>query len=363
MPVEAEALKKYPEQAQQNLLASWLSTAGVYHHAIEVLRYQLPQTANLVENSVKEMSSNFDNLSAGIKEQSNAIREIAELANSLDLGNEKISLEEFTNLFSTTLSDSIAKILFVSKRAITMVYLLDDAMKNITTIEHFVTDIRNITKKANMLALNASIEAARAGEKGKGFSVVANEVKQVSETIREIADSINQRINTVSKSVKDGYDVLKDVATTDMSDNIMAQDKLNSLMESLIKQKDNFYTVLKNSAGASDEISNTISGMVMNLQFQDRTAQYINTSVHLLEYMDNAMGDLKIKTHNYFPDITETKPNIELIDEVATQLTLSEFVKLFRLSASGINIHSSKKPISENQQTPPEQELEDIELF
>jgi methyl-accepting chemotaxis protein len=357
------AIKNDYEQAQSEMLARWLETAGVYHHATKVLRYKLPQTASLVEDSVKQMSSLFVGLSSGLKEQSGAIREISALANTLDLGNEKITMEEFTKLFSETLSDSISKILFVSKRAITMVYLLDEAMKNIASIEHFITDIRNITKKANMLALNASIEAARAGEKGEGFSVVANEVKQVSETIRQIADSINERIGIVSKSVKDGYDVLKDVATTDMSENMMAQDKLTSLMESLLKQKDNFATVLQHSAGASDEISNTISGMVMNLQFQDRTSQYVASSVRLLEFMDTAMSDLKAENERNFPELANIEPRIELVDEVASQLTLSEFVKLFRLSIAGIDLEVETEHHEEIKKENNLHEEEDIELF
>ena len=358
------AIKNDSEQAQYKMLARWLETAGVYHHATEVLRYELPQTANLVEDSVKEMSSRFSQLSAGIKEQSDTVRKISELANSLDLGNEKISLEEFTKLFSETLSDSIEKILFVSKRAITMVYMLDEAIKQIASIETFVTDIRNITKKANLLALNANIEAARAGEAGKGFNVVANEVKQVSETIRQIADSINERIGMVSKSVSEGYAVLSDVATTDMSDNLMAQDRLNTLMGSLLKQKQHFSDVLQNSATVGDEISSTISGMVMNLQFQDRTSQYVGSSVRLLEFMDKAMSDLKAENEREFPELAGIEPSIKLVDEVAAQLTLSEFVKLFRLSVAGIDLQSETEHHEETQkETSTSEQLEDIELF
>lgn len=318
-------------------LSRWLSTMEVYHHAISVLRQQLPQSAELVENSVKEMSSHFTSLSDGIKQQSNAVREISEMANSLDIGNEQISLEDFTKLFSDTLANSIEKILFVSKRAITMVYMLDDAMKNIASIENFVNDIRVITKKANLLALNASIEAARAGEAGKGFAVVAEEMKQVSETIRQISDTINERITIVSKSVRDGYEVLSDVASTDMSENLLAQDKLNTLMGSLLKQKDNFASVLQNSASASDEISSTISGMVMNLQFQDRNSQYIGNSVHLLEFMDKNIMDLQAENRASFPILAGVTADKTLAANVAKQFSLSEFAHLFKMSVGGLS--------------------------
>jgi methyl-accepting chemotaxis protein len=354
------------ERMEQEMLGNWLSVTEVHHHAINVLRYQLPQAAVLVEDSVREMSSRFLNLSHGIKQQSSTVRQISELANTLEVGNESITLEEFTNLFSDTLSSTIDKIMFVSKRAITMVYMLDEAMKSIASIENFVGDIRMITKKANFLALNASIEAARAGPAGKGFSVVADEVKQVSETIRLISDSINERIISVGKNVRDGYEVLSDVATTDMSENFLAQGKLNTMMDSLLKQKQNFSQVLEGSAAASDEISQTILGLVMNLQFQDRNSQYMDSSINMLECLDKALCDLIEDNKRIFPELANVKIDSTLAERVASQLKLSEFSQLFYRSMSGVDfdsLTSSDNNKSTNSNLSTAQELEDIELF
>ncbi len=342
------------------LLSGWVSTMEIYRHAICVLCYQLPQTAKLVEDSTKIMSARFSTLAHDIKQQSDTAAQISELANKIDIGNEQITLEEFTQLFSDTLNDSIEKILFVSKRAITMVYALDEALQNISSIEKFVGDIHAITKKANLLALNASIEAARAGEAGKGFAVVADEVKEVSNVIRSIAESINTRINTVSKSVKDGYTVLKDVATTDMSQTILAQEKLSLLMDGMITQKNKFSEVLKKSSIISQEASHTISGMVMNLQFQDRTTQYVDSSINLLQYMDNAIDALKQENIKHFPELSETGYNKLLADEVSKQFKLSEFTRLFEHSLAGIPLGSS---VEHNEHIGTSNHTEDVELF
>lgn len=345
---------------QEELLARWLSTMDVYHHAISVLRHQLPQTARLVESSTKIMSERFINLAHDIKQQSTAVEQISELSNIINYGNEKITLEEFMDLFSTTLNDSIEKILFVSKRAVTMVYKLDEAMKNISTIGSFITDIQNITKKANLLALNASIEAARAGEAGYGFSVVANEVKEVSNTIRTIAESINSRIDNVSSGVNDGYVILKDVASTDMSDTIIAQDKLATLMNGMIDQKNKFSVILKKSASISHEASNTLSGMVVNLQFQDRTTQYLESSVRLLEYMDSNIESLKKDNIRNFPELKNIAHNKYLEEEIAKQFQLSEFAKLFQMSLEGIAINATKENLESGEITG---NGEEVELF
>ncbi len=351
--------------SQTEILTRWTSTTGVYHHAINVLCQKLPQTAKLVEDSTKIMSERFVDFASGIKEQSEKVGQISELANTLTVGNEQISMEDFTDLFSTTLKGSIDQILFVSRRSIEMVYMLDDAIKNIASIENLVTDIHAITKKANLLALNASIEAARAGEAGKSFAVVADEVKQVSNSIRDMAENINSRIRTVSGSVQAGYEVLQDVATTDMSQTMMAQEKLQLLMRSMIEQKNRFSSVLNASASASEAISASLSGMVVNLQFQDRTTQYIDSSVRLLSYMDGAMRELRAESIKELPEIDESTINEELAENIAGQFRLGEFEKLFRLSLVGLGADDDgkgeEKASVEHENT--SAVLEDIELF
>lgn len=347
-------------QTQNEMLMRWLSAMEVYHHAVAVLCHQLPKTSKLVETATKTLSDNFINFATDIKKQSEIVSEISELASSLDVGNERITIEEFTALFSCTLDESIKKILFVSKRAITMVYTLEEAIKNMASIEAFVSDISTITKKANLLALNASIEAARAGEAGRGFAVVADEVREVASTIRQIADSVNQRINIARDGVKEGYTVLQDVATTDMSDTMLAQDKLSKLMESLVKQKNQFSKTLHDSSEKTKKISDTISSMVINLQFEDRTTQYVESSVRLLEHMDNNIKQLKSENIASVPQLSNIPPDNELIGEVIKQFRLSEFEKLFNASLSGARIDSEDEREQENKT---DQQAETIELF
>ena len=67
---------------------------------------------------------------------------------------------------------------------------LDRINHGFETIQKLTDDINNISKKINLLALNASIEAVRAGEAGRGFSVVASEVKKLAENAKEVSDNI-----------------------------------------------------------------------------------------------------------------------------------------------------------------------------
>ncbi len=177
-------------------------------------------------------------------------------------------------------------------------------------------------------------------------------------TIREIAESINVRINTVSDGVSDGYEILKEVSATDMSQTIIAQGRLATLMGGMIEQKNKFSAILKNSASISHEASDTLSGMVVNLQFQDRTTQYIESSLRLLDYMDGNIATLKRDNITYFPELSEIKPDKFLAENVEKQFQLSEFAKLFQLSLEGTPLSTTNTT-----DTPASVKAEEVELF
>ncbi|NBO17627.1 MAG: hypothetical protein EBV03_00070 [Proteobacteria bacterium] len=339
-------------------LAAWVSAMRVYVHGIRVLKRQLPTAATLVETSARELSEQFRLLASGASEQSEHMKKILDLSGTLELGDQRISLQEFTQLFSNTLGDSIEKILFVSKRAITMVYMLDKAMKELATIQGFITDIQSINKKANLFALNANIEGVRAGEQGRSFRVVAAEVKEVSTYVRTLASNMRAAIMEVSQGVEAGFGVLKDVATTDMSQNLMAQEKLGILLKSLMVQNEEFTRVVAEGARATELISHTVSGMVMNMQFQDRNSQYMDNSVRLLDMMEQSILRLIDASSPFLP--AELPPPDEALAElIAKEFRLSEFTQIFRNSLAGKPLDADLQAAEEKAGTG----NDDIELF
>lgn len=287
--IRASTLHKVTEHATINIVEHEgvhsqedVARACAASGAMELLETLLMDAAKEVEQASCDLTDRFKTLASSASSQSDIAQSLAGSIGAIEVDGKSITLKEFTELFGSTLDDAIAKLLFVSKKALTMVYSMEDAIKSLREIELFSKQIQEITKKTRLLALNATIEAARAGAAGRGFSVVADEVKGVSEQVAQLSMQMNLRTHAIMQSVSSSYDVLKEVATIDMNNTLEAKETLQSLMKGLAQKNAKTMQVMSESAGTSREIASTIQAMVVKLQFQDRNSQIMENSVRIV---------------------------------------------------------------------------------
>ncbi len=188
--------------------------AKAFNNMIEGLRSMIIKvldTANDVSDFVKQLSVSSQEISATSQEVSATIQEISSGA-----AKTAQRVEETSKVMDEMITDVVG-ILESSQHAVDKINAVSESVGEATNviaelaayseqIGEFVSVISDIANQTNLLALNASIEAARAGEAGRGFTVVAEEVKKLAEDSGEAADKIRHIISDIRKKIDDAVE-------------------------------------------------------------------------------------------------------------------------------------------------------------
>lgn len=313
--------------ASEEALSQWIAAAITTRGAITILEELLPEEANVVERVTCGLTAKFKNLASDALRQSEIIQTLVNTVEIIEVGEKRISIDEFMSFFTATLDDVISKLLYVSKKAVSMIYGMEDAIKQLQEIEIFSKNIQSITKRTHLLALNASIEASSAGEAGKGFNVVANEVKEVSRQIANISEQMNVRTRSISHCVMSGYDLLKDVATANMDSSMIAKTTLEEMLIGLREQTARTKQIMADSSVTSKNIADTIQAMIVDLQFQDRNTQITQNLVDAFRQCDSLFSKLQEETEVSLEEHDKTEyfqHEKDMIDSVSSVIKLGE---------------------------------------
>lgn len=221
--------------------------------------------------------------------------------------------------------------------------LFQNSSNNITQLVELVGNISimsdsitNIAEQTNLLSLNAAIEAARAGEFGKGFSVVANEVRNLAENSRHAAQEINQMIEMISKQAKttvENMDVgvkqvkINQELSYEASKNLdFILEKINGIYQlvsdiaSNIKEQslsaENVATVTEEIAAFSQDTNETALALREDITRQHR---YIQDNVNMAMKIEETLSHLKNFTKQFDDTIGQQLIDFchKLGDEVA----------------------------------------------
>lgn len=282
-----------PSAAVDTLLQQWMQLSDIERRMFGAMVSEISMIRDIVSDSTDTLSDRFSKVVAATRDQSSMIDALLKRSGELSSATSEKSLANLISFLDETLTGSIDKVLQVSQQSVQVVYGLEDVVEHVERAEGLMKEIEAINKQTNLLALNAKIEAARAGEAGRGFSVVADEVRDLSRSINEVAENIQGRIGDISKGINAGFESLKGIAEVDMTGNLTAKKRIDEGMQQLLAENTEFEEMLARSLETNQAITNDVSNLVQLFQFQDRVNQYLEGMTDVIAEMDDRQRELE----------------------------------------------------------------------
>jgi methyl-accepting chemotaxis protein len=237
----------------------------------------LNSSAKVLKHSSSEVAESTNSTSAAVEQLGGSINSVSASAGEV-LGNVKQSLEqtEQSKTRITVLVNEIGKVEGAVQHMSSSVGEFINATRKITAMTN---EIRQIADQTNLLALNAAIEAARAGEQGRGFAVVADEVRKLAESssnsavkISETTTELNNLAQVVEGAVGEG---LNSIA----SSRSYADLAVNAIVETEQQAKRSL-----------SEVNTITHGVTEQVQASSLVSTNLNKIVSLMDTSERAMG-------------------------------------------------------------------------
>ena len=271
---------------------------------------------NLVTTSAKQLDKSFNGLNLNAKDQGEILLALVGKMSESHSGEssqttQNQSLKEFANEMRKIIEYFIDQVLTTSQESMTMVHKIDDLVLQMQEVEELVGDVRTIADQTNLLALNAAIEAARAGEAGRGFAVVADEVRKLSQHSNNFSDQINGVVDKALENINEAKQIIGKMASKDMSMAISSKSRVDNMLVEVNHLNEFLSEKLAHASAITDSITENVNLAVMSLQFEDMSKQI---SDHLHGYIQDSTSFIGEFWRQY-SDLLKDLDQPELIDK------------------------------------------------
>jgi methyl-accepting chemotaxis protein len=251
-----------------------------------------------ITRAVSEYETQMQSLNSSISETSASVTEISQTINSVASNTTEKKeivnkLKESSTLGEKVMKESIEKITSLSK--------------NIDQIVEITKVILNIAQQTNLLAMNAAIEAAHAGEYGSGFSVVANEIRTLSEETNINAKSIRDTMNGIISSINASMEVNRQTSRdfTAITDQVgLVYNSFDEVIDSMSEMSlgsNEILQAMNNLMTSSDKSAELIKSInEMNSNFTggiDKFSTFVNELTQTIENFSNSFTTIVFETN------------------------------------------------------------------
>jgi methyl-accepting chemotaxis protein len=318
-------------------------------------------SVNKTASSMEQMSKAIDGVAKGAQEQSMAISKAAEITAQMST-----AIQQVTESVASVNKDSDAS----AEAARTGAATVEETLKGMQSIKSkvdisagkvqemgqrsgeigaIVETIEDIASQTNLLALNAAIEAARAGEHGKGFAVVADEVRKLAERSSQATKEIGSLIAGIQSTVAEAVKAM-DEGSKEVELGVISANKAGAALSEIIKSAQAVNDQAGMAAKAAREMSQSSSELVASVDsvsaiVEENTAateqmtanstevtQAVESIASVSEENSAAIEEVSASAEEMTAQVEEVSASAQSLADLAR--TLQEVANRFKLAAA-----------------------------
>ena len=241
-----------------------------------------------VRNTSQAQLESVEMIVTAVNEMSVAIKEVAQ--NAQFTASEINQVNTLCDQGKAITVDAVNQIKEVSTTVGNASQAMGELSESSDNIASVLDVIRGIAEQTNLLALNAAIEAARAGEQGRGFAVVADEVRSLASKTQQSTDDIQKMIEALQKGVKDAVSAI-DQGLESVNSSVEKSESTNTALDSIID--------------AAKRVSDAATQIATSTEEQSHVAEDVNNNLVVLSDLGKTSFEHSSSNKQRASDVTE----------------------------------------------------------